>query len=90
MRDTERLVEVEVADVGAVIPRPTQPDLGVHVGAVQVDLAAVLVDEVADLGNRPLEDAVRARIRDHDAGQGRGVGLDLKGQGRGSTKGSVR
>ena len=63
--DAERLVQVEVADVGAEVAGAAQPDLRVHVGAVHVHLAAVLVDDVAHLGDRLLEDAVRRRVRDH-------------------------
>jgi hypothetical protein len=31
-------------------PGRSEPHLGVHVGAIHVDLAAVLVDDLADLG----------------------------------------
>jgi hypothetical protein len=48
MRDAERLVEVQVADVGAEVARAAEADLGVHVRAVHVDLPAVLVNDVAD------------------------------------------
>ena len=77
VRDAEGLVEVEMADVGAVVAGAAEADLGVHVGAVQVDLAAVLVDQVADLGDGALEDAVGAGVGDHDAGQGLGMTLNL-------------
>ena len=46
--DAEGLVEVEVADVGAEVARPAKAHHGVHVGPVQVDLSALLVDDVAD------------------------------------------
>ena len=49
VRDAERLVQVEVADVGADVAGPAEADLRVHVGAVHVHLAAVLVDDRADL-----------------------------------------
>ena len=45
VRDAERLVQVEVADVGADVARAAEADLRVHVGAVHVHLAAVLVDD---------------------------------------------
>ena len=51
VRDRERLVQVQVADVGADRRRARQPDLRVHVRAVHVDLAAVLVDDGADLAD---------------------------------------
>lgn len=39
VRDAEGLVEVEVGDVGAVVAGAAEANLGVHVGAVEVDLA---------------------------------------------------
>ena len=85
VRDAEGLVQVQVADVGAVVARPAQADLGVHVRAVEIDLAAVGVHDVADLAHRLLEDAVRRRVGDHQRGQGvgvlRGLGLEI-GRGR--------
>ena len=49
VRDAERLVQVEVADVGADVARAAEADLRVQVRAVHVDLPAVLVDDRADL-----------------------------------------
>ena len=49
VRDGEGLVQVEVADVGADVAGRGQADLGVHVGAVHVHLAAVPVDDGADV-----------------------------------------
>ncbi len=37
----EGLVEVEVADVGPVVPGPSQPHLGIHVRPVQIHHPAV-------------------------------------------------
>ena len=59
VRDAERLVQVEVADVGAEATRPGDADEGVEVGAVDVHLAAGRVHGVADLTDRLLEHAVR-------------------------------
>ena len=50
--DAERLVEVEVADVGAEAPGPGQADQRVEVGAVDVHLTAGVVDDLADLADR--------------------------------------
>ena len=52
VRNAERLVQVDVADVGADRRRAREPDLRVHVGAVHVHLAAVLVHDRADVLNR--------------------------------------
>ncbi len=67
MRNRKCLVQVQVAHVRADCRRACQPDLRVHVRAVHVDLAAVLVHGRADLANPILEHAVRARIRHHEA-----------------------
>ena len=65
VRNTERLVQVEVTDVRTDVTRPAEADLGVHVGAIHVDLATVRVHDRADLLDRRLEHAVRRRIRHH-------------------------
>ncbi|TFB01085.1 hypothetical protein CCMA1212_006819 [Trichoderma ghanense] len=69
VRDTERLVQVEVADVGTQGAGRSEPDLGVHVGAVHVDEAAVLVNNVAHLADLGLKDTKGAGVRDHDGAQ---------------------
>jgi hypothetical protein len=51
------------------LPGLGQADLRVHVGAVDVHLAAVRVDDVADLDHALLEHAVRGRVGDHDRGE---------------------
>ncbi len=66
----EGLVEIEMADVGANHRRIGQSHLGVHVGAVHIDLAAVFVDDVADFNDLFLKDAVGRWIGDHQAGEG--------------------
>ena len=45
MRNAERLVQIEVADVRADVAGPAKADLRVHVRAVHVDLSAVLVHD---------------------------------------------
>ena len=57
VRDAEGLVQVEVADVAAELARRGHADQRVHVGAVDVDLAAVAVDDGAEL----LDPASRTR-----------------------------
>ena len=66
MRNAERLVQIEMADIGAVIAGPRQPDLRIHVGAVEIDLSAMAVDDVADLADVLLEHAMGRGIGDHD------------------------
>ena len=69
VRDGERLVQVQVADVGADRRRAGQAHLRVHVRPVHVHLAAVRVDDRADVLDVLLEDAVRRRVGDHQARQ---------------------
>ena len=78
VRDAERLVQVQVADVGADVRRAAEADLRVHVGAVHVHLAAVLVDDLADALDVLLEDAVRRRVGDHQRGEVLRVRLRLR------------
>ena len=80
VRDAERLVQVEVADVAAEPPRPGQPDQRVEVGAVDVDLAAGVVHRGADVGDVVLVHAVGGRIGDHQRGEPLGVLGDLGAQ----------
>ena len=65
VRNGERLVQVQVAHVGADGGRARQPDLRVHVRAVHVDLSAVLMNDRADLLDRVFEHAVRRRVGHH-------------------------
>lgn len=46
------LVQIEVAHIRPDDARGGEPQLGVHVGAVHVDLTAVLVHDVAGPGER--------------------------------------
>ena len=74
VRDAERLVQVEVRDVAAELARAGRsPTQRVEVGAVDVDLAAGVVHERAELGDGVLVDAVRRRVGDHDRGEVVGV-----------------
>ena len=77
VRDTERLVEVEVRHVRPVVSRSAETNLGVHVGTVQVDLATSIVHQLAQRGDAGLEHAVGGGVGDHDAGQSVLVSLNL-------------
>ncbi len=65
VRDAERLVQVQVRDVGAELAGLREADERVEVGAVDVDLAAGVVHEPADLPDRLLVHAVRRGVGDH-------------------------
>jgi hypothetical protein len=80
VRDAERLVQVEVADVGAEPARLGQPDQRVEVRAVDVDLAAGVVHRGADVADADLEHAVGAGVGDHQRGQALAVLVDLRAQ----------
>src|SRR5258705_159529 len=69
VRNAERLMQIEMADIGAVIAGPRQPDLRIHVGAVEINLSAMLVDDVANVADVLLEHAVGRGIGDHDGGE---------------------
>ena len=69
VRDAKCFVQIQMANVGADVARPAETDLRVHVRAVHVNLAAVLMNDLADLPDSVLEDAVRGRIGDHQRGQ---------------------
>lgn len=64
--NAEGLVQVQVADISTESARGGEANLSVHVGTVHVDLATVLVDELANLANLGLEDTVGARVGNHD------------------------
>ena len=60
VRNAKRLVQIQMADVRADEAGRVKADLRVHVRAVHVDLAAVRVDDFANLADGFLEHAVRA------------------------------
>jgi hypothetical protein len=72
VRDAKGLVQIQMADVRADEAGAGEADLRVHVRAVHVNLAAVRVDDFANLADGFLEHAVRAGIGDHQA---REIGL---------------
>ena len=52
MRDAEGLVQVHVADIGAELGRAHEADQRIEIGAVEIDLAAMGVDDGADVLDR--------------------------------------
>ena len=69
MRDAEGLVQVEMGHIGPDPAGPADADQGVKVGPVHIDLAAMGMDDLADLAERLLEDPVGRGIGDHQRGQ---------------------
>ena len=58
VRDTERLVQIQMAYVGADFAGRRQADLSVHVRSIHVNLSAVLVDDGTDVFDPGLEHAM--------------------------------
>ena len=69
VRRSEGLVEVQVADVSADRSGVRQTYLGVHVGAVHVELSTAGMHDVAHFLDVCLEDTVRRGVGDHARGQ---------------------
>ena len=57
--DAESFVKVEMANVCADVARAAKTHLRVHVRAVHVNLAAVRMNDVADLADGGFENAMR-------------------------------
>mmetsp|Transcript_20295 Transcript_20295/g.51765 ORF Transcript_20295/g.51765 Transcript_20295/m.51765 type:complete len:551 (-) Transcript_20295:115-1767(-) len=66
MRDAEGLVKVQVADISTNHAGRRQAELRVHVSTIHVDLAAVVVHDLADLLDVVLEEGTRGRVRHHE------------------------
>ena len=77
VRDAEGLVKVEVTSIGTEIARAADADEGVEVGAIEIDLAASLVDLFAKVTNASFENTVGGGIGDHGRGDAGAVFLNL-------------
>ena len=69
VRNAKRLVQVEVADVGAERSGIGQTHESVKVGAIHINLAAVSMHDGGDLLDAALEHAVGGRVGDHERGK---------------------
>ena len=69
VRYAERLVQIQMRNVGAEFARRRQPDQRIEVCAIDVDLTAVGVHDLADVADARFEHTVRRRIGDHDGGE---------------------
>ena len=69
VRAAEGLVRVEVHQVGAEIAGPGDAQDGVHVGPVEIDQPAGVVDHPGDLLDPRLEQPERVRIGNHEHGR---------------------
>ena len=80
MRDAKSLMKVEVANIGADVAGAAKANLRVHVCAIHVNLAAMAVNDFANLANGRFEHAVRGRVGDHQRGQIVFVGVGFRAQ----------
>ena len=69
VRYAKSLVQIQVANIRADEAGRGEPDLGIHVGSIHVHLAAVGMDNGADVHDGGFEYAVRAGIGHHETGQ---------------------
>ena len=69
VRNAKGLVQVQVADVAAEFTGSRHADQRVHVGAVHIDAAPVLVHQSAQLLDLGFEHAVGAGVGDHHGGE---------------------
>src|SRR5450830_102111 len=67
--NAEGLVQVQVRHVAAELARGAEADHGVHVGAIDIHLAAVVMNDGADLADAFLEHAGGRRVGDHQRGE---------------------
>ena len=73
MRNAKGLVQVDVADIGAVVAGAGESNLRIEVCAVEINLAAVMMHDLTNSANFGFEHAVSRWISDHDGGQTRSV-----------------
>ena len=63
--NTECLVQIEMANVCANLARSHESNERIEIRSVHIDLAAVLMNNLAEFANAFFENAVRAGIGDH-------------------------
>src|SRR5262249_24020854 len=80
MRDAKGFVEIEMPNIGPIAARPGWADLRVEVGAVEIALPAVGMNDAANLANRGFENAMRGGISDPHRGEMAGILLRLLAQ----------
>ena len=80
VRNAEGFMQVEVRDVRADKARRGNANLGVHVRAIEINLAAKLMHHFAHFANGLFVNAVGGRIGHHDAGEVRRMLLGFRPQ----------
>ena len=56
LRNTEGLVQIEMTDISPEGSWPAEADLGIEIGAIQIHLSAMVMNQAADLTDSGLED----------------------------------
>mmetsp|Transcript_80144 Transcript_80144/g.166761 ORF Transcript_80144/g.166761 Transcript_80144/m.166761 type:complete len:271 (-) Transcript_80144:1669-2481(-) len=67
--NAEGLVQIQVANISADHAGRGQAQLGIHVGSIHVDLAAIVMHCLADLLDALLEEGTRGGVGHHQASQ---------------------
>ena len=70
VRNAEGFVQIQMADVCAHVAWSAKSDLGIHVGAIHINLAAIFVDDLAHFVNCFLEYSVGGWVGHHQRGKG--------------------
>ena len=63
--DTKGFVQVEMAHIGPECTWMHQANHGIHIGAIQIDLASMRVHDFTDLANAFFEDAMGRGVCHH-------------------------
>ena len=66
MRNTEGLVQIEVAHVGAELSWLCQPNKRIEVRSINIDLATVLMNESTNIGDGCFKNTVCGWVGNHE------------------------
>src|SRR6056300_707442 len=69
MRNAERLVEIQMADISADRTRTAKSDLRIEVSPVHVNLTTVLMNTLANFDDAFLKHSMRGWIGDHESAE---------------------
>src|SRR5210317_297533 len=69
MRNAESLMQIEMRHISSKFSWLTQTNHRIQVGSINVNLTAMIMNNVAYFGNCCFKDSMRRRIGDHDGSQ---------------------
>jgi hypothetical protein len=78
VRNTKRLMKIEMAGIDSEFAGATDANQGVEVGSIHIDLASRLVDFFADIPDGSFVDAMGRGISNHGGGDSRSVFLEFR------------